>query len=395
MKKTVFTLLTILNIIFCYSQKNDSLKLELTNNLEALAKENLLVGFSVAIYNDSGTLYEKGFGFSNKQEEKNYTKNTIQNIGSVSKTFIGIALLKAQELGKLNLDDPINDYLPFKVINPHYPTENITIRQLTTHTSSIRDRDWWYGFNSYILKEKKNPSSRKKIYFSNSRQMISMEELFKNYLVKGGISYKTKSFSKYKPGKHYEYSNIASTLGAYIIEKATKEDFKKFTQKYIFDPLQMNNTGWSFEDIDFKNHSNLYTKSKKKLAFYSLVTYPDGGLITSSNDMAKYASELLKGYLGKGSILTKKSYKEAFANSLEKNQLKETNGNNVGVFFNVDDQNLIGHSGSDPGITTLMFFNTIKKSGSYLQVNTELKKKNSKNIQAIWNKLKEYQTQFE
>ena len=53
---------------------------------------------------------------------------TIQNVASVSKTIVGIALLKAQELGKLKLDEPINKYLPFKVFNPKFPNENITIR---------------------------------------------------------------------------------------------------------------------------------------------------------------------------------------------------------------------------------------------------------------------------
>ncbi|WP_234859114.1 serine hydrolase domain-containing protein [Aquimarina aquimarini] len=369
--------------------------LELTRELNELVKEKLLVGFSVAIYNDKGALYEKGFGYSDKQEKKDYTKNTIQNIGSVSKTFIGIALLKAQELGKLNLDDPINDYLPFQVVNPYYPNDTITIRQITTHTSSIRDRDLWYGFNNFFLKEKKKPLEKKKIYFRKPGQMISMKELFETYLVKGGKSYKAKSFFKYKPGTHYNYSNIAATLGAYIVEQATKEDFKTFTQKYVFDPLQMNNTGWSFKDVDFDNHSRLYTKSKKRLALYSMVTYPDGGLITSSSDMAKYASELIKGYLGEGTILTKKSYKEAFTGSLDGVLIQEANGDNCGVFFDITAQNLIGHGGSDPGIASLMFYDPKKRVGRYLQTNTDLYKKNLNNFLAVWDKLKKYETQFE
>lgn len=386
MKKYILILLFIANAILCYSQKNDSLTLELTKDMEGFVKENSLVGFSVAIYNDEGTLYKKGFGYSDKQEKKEYTENTIQNIGSISKTFIGIALLKAQELGKLNLDDPINNHLPIEVVNPYHPNNAITIRQITSHTSSIRDRDLWYGFNCYVLKEKKKPEEKKKLYFSNPDQMISMGELFENYLVKGSKSYKKKNFSKHRPGEHYEYSNIAAALGAYIVEQATGEDFKSFTQEYILDPLEMNNTAWSFTDIDFDNHTKLYTKSQKRIAFYSLVTYPDGGLISSTDDMTKYASELIKGYHGEGIILTPKSYKAAFTSALD---------DNCGVFFDITDKNLIGHNGSDPGVTTLMYYDPQTRIGKYLQVNTELSKKGLNNLLAIWNKLKEYETQFD
>ena len=98
-----------------YAQTNDSISNKLTNELNKIATDGSLVGFSVAIVNEEGTLYENGFGFADKKANIKYTEKALQNIGSISKTFIGVALLKAQELGKLHLDDDINDYLPFKV----------------------------------------------------------------------------------------------------------------------------------------------------------------------------------------------------------------------------------------------------------------------------------------
>ena len=71
----------------------------LTNELKDIYKQGQFNGFSVAIVNESGTLYEKGIGYSNVEIKKNYTEKTIQNIGSISKTLVGIALLKAQEFG--------------------------------------------------------------------------------------------------------------------------------------------------------------------------------------------------------------------------------------------------------------------------------------------------------
>ena len=377
-----------------FAQVNESITSALTRDLQELLAEEDFVGFSVAIYNEEGSLYERGFGYADKLTQKSYTEHTIQNIASISKTVSAIALLKAQELGKLDLDDPINKHLPFTVINPYYPDVPITIRQIATHTSSIQDRGYWYSFNSYVMKGKKQAGEKKKIYFSKPEKMLTLAELYHNYLNPDGKNYRKKSFSKHKPGEHYQYSNIASAIGAYIIELATGEDFKSFTQQHVFDPLGMDDTGWSWEDIDLDQHSKVYTVSHKPIAPYSLITYPDGGLRTSAHDMAIYGSELVKGYAGRGKLLSPKSYVEIYSGALTPEQLASRGNDNKGVFFEITDKHQIGHSGSDPGVTTLMYFDTDKRVGRYLQVNTEVNKKNRDTFRAIYNKLKEYETQF-
>ena len=394
MHKISVSLLFLIATLPCLAQTNDSIADALTRDLDVLASENLMVGFSVALYNKEGTLYERGFGYADKLTQKSYTEHTIQNIASISKTVSAIALLKAQELGKLDLDDPINKHLPFTVINPYYPDVPITIRQIATHTSSIQDRGYWYSFNSYVMKGKKQAGEKKKIYFSKPEKMLTLAELYHNYLNPDGKNYRKKSFSKHKPGEHYQYSNIASAIGAYIIELATGEDFKSFTQQHVFDPLGMDDTGWSWEDIDLDQHSKVYTVSHKPIAPYSLITYPDGGLRTSAHDMAIYGSELVKGYAGRGKLLSPKSYVEIYSGALTPEQLASRGNDNKGVFFEITDKHQIGHSGSDPGVTTLMYFDTDKRVGRYLQVNTEVNKKNRDTFRAIYNKLKEYETQF-
>ena len=64
------------------------------------------------------------------------------------------------------------------------------------------------------------------------------------------------------------------------------------------------------------------------------------------------------------------------------------------VFFEISENHQIGHSGSDPGVTTLMYFDAESGVGRYLQVNTGVNKKNRDNFRAIYNKLKEYQGEF-
>lgn len=403
MHKKIFIIALILSSgLFhkIFAQTNDSISKLLIKDLENIYSQNQIIGFSVAIVNQNGSLFEKGFGYSNKKENKKYTEKTIQNIASISKTFIGIALMKAQELGHLNLDDPINNYLPFKVINPYHPNTPITIRQLATHTSSIRD-PMKYQKNGYVLKKEKNGEAKVIKNFRPPNEMMSQAVFLENILNENGRWYKKNNFLKNKPGAMFEYSNIAAGLAALVLEKAVGECFNLLTKKYIFEPLNMSNSGWSFDEVDFSKHSTLYLNTDTELAFYQLITYPDGGLITSSNDLGKYLSELISGYAGSGKILKVESYKEYFKPNLTDENYKERNEYayndeyNIGVFMGVSAQNQIGHTGGDPGVTTLMFFNTKTKVGKILLVNTEIDKEGVNELRDIWKKLEEYESKFE
>ena len=399
MKKLVITLILNILVSSMYCQTNDSIAIKLTEELEKIYAREYINGFSVAIVNQDGTLYEKGFGYSDIKASKKYTNNTVQNIASISKTFIGIALLKAQELEKLNLDDPINKHLSFNVNNPYFPNEHITIRQLATHTSSIKDPSR-YEKNGYILKEKENKEAKVNSNFGSPDEKMALGEFLKNILSTEGKWYKKKNFLKTKPGEIFEYSNVAAGLAALVIEKATNQSFNEFTNEHILTPLGMSNSGWSFTEVDFSKHSKLYKDKETELALYQLVNYPDGGLITSSADLGKYLTELIAGNNGNGSILNKQSYEELFRPQLtdknynERNESAYNDEYNMGVFMGISAQGQIGHTGGDPGVATHMFFNTETKIGKLLIVNTDLKKEGIKEFIDIWKKLEEYETKL-
>lgn len=375
----------------------------LTSEINEISKNGIFNGFAVSIVNEKGTLYQNGFGFSDIENQKKYTDATIQNIASISKTFVGIALLKAQELGKLKLDDPINKYLPFRVFNPNYPKTEITIRHLATHTSSIADNDYYLTKN-YYLKENQDLKGTRLVFeetqvFNPASPKISMEDFLKNLLVKKGKWNTKRAYLKNKPGEIYEYTNIGTTLAAFIIEKATGESFDKFTAKYILRPLKMNASGWHFEDVDFASYSKLYENPKTVLPFYSMISYPDGNFITSVNDLSLYLTELIKGYNGNGTILGKESFKEYYRPQLEaKNFIDRNDRNpysesyNVGIFMGFGYTGFIGHTGGDPGVGSMMFFDPKNSIGRILIINTSFSDKiGNDTFYGIWNKLEKYQ----
>ncbi|MEM9023546.1 MAG: serine hydrolase domain-containing protein [Bacteroidota bacterium] len=369
----------------------------LTNALWAIHQQGQINGFGVAIANDEEVLYANGIGYAHVPDSTPYTAHTLQNIGSVSKTFIGLALLKAQEMGKLKLDDPVNQYLPFAVHNPRFPEDTITLRQLATHTSSILDTET-YNEQSYVLKELVTDSNLLKPVSERLNPpdaKIPMIAFLEHVLSADGKWYETACFSENRPGAIFDYTNVGATLAAAVVEVATGQPFDAFVKTHILEPLEMNASGWSFDAIDFAQHSTLYASPDTAIPQYSLVTYPDGGMLTSPADMGRYLSELIKGSVGEGTILTKESYQELFREQLTLEHIPwrsdEDDYNdeyNSGIFMGFTPKGHVGHTGGDPGIAAFMFFNPETKTGSFLMINTSVG--NSEGVAefyAIWKAL--------
>jgi CubicO group peptidase (beta-lactamase class C family) len=363
-----------------YSDEFINTQNELTKKLTEISKQTDFNGFGVALTNDKEVLYKNGFGIATIIPQQSYTENTIQNIASVSKTFIGLAILKAQELGKLKLDDSINKYLPFKVFNPNFPEIPITIRQLTTHTSSIVDGKS-YMEKTIILKDTINLANNLKIdisptHFNPPSAKMSIEEFLNNILNSNGKWYSKEGFSKRRPGTIYEYSNIGATLAALVLEKATGVSYDKFTTQYILEPLKMTASGWNFGTIDFTKYTHTYQNKTTPYPYYSLNTYPDGGMLTTSNDMSKYICELLKGFTENGTLLSKESYKEYFKPQLKAENFIERDTSefgdyNIGITMSFGPTGNFGHFGGDPGLFSVIYFDKEKKTGKYYITNTD------------------------
>lgn len=409
MKQTLLFILISISIFSCKREATiqnktslDILKDSLSSELVEIQRQGSIKGFGVAIVNEDTTLYTGGFGYSNMDTKLPYTKNTLQNIASVSKTLIGISLLKAQEMGKLSLKDPVNNYLPFKVFNPFNPQDTITVEHLATHTSSIQDGDL-YGKKSYVLQKAEDTLRTKSIptaeEFNAPKSDMDMGLFLENFLSPQGEWYQQANFLENKPGERYEYTNVGATLAAYIIEIATGVSYADFTKNHILVPLEMSSSGWNTNEVDTTYVTQLFTVDGKQIPGYKLITYPDGGLITSVADKAKYLSELIKGSSGNGGLLSEKSYKLFFAEFLSENNFEEERDTdrpfddeyNSGLFIGHTPIGYIGHMGGDPGVSTFMFFDPKSKIGKLLFVNTDLDEKGADQFYSIWEKLSEYE----
>ena len=114
--------------------------------LMSFAQEsNNIVGYSYAIIKDYKVVSMEAVGFSDIKLKRKYKTSTIQSIASISKSIMGVALMKAVDDNLVDLDEDINKYLPFKIVNPNSESDNyITLRNLATHTSGILDSNKYW-----------------------------------------------------------------------------------------------------------------------------------------------------------------------------------------------------------------------------------------------------------
>ena len=244
--------------------------------------------------------YQKAFGKLNKESGIDFTTHSVIPIGSITKTLPGIAILKTVELDYLSLDDDTNKYLSFKVINPYHPDKKITLRHLTTHTSTLtytRHYDKVYIFDNKIPPFYNDFKGKKKeiqaeIDTYNSKVNMTMEELIQKIYVVGGEWYTNKNFLSNSPDEKYSYCN----------ENATKQDYKSFIDEHIVSPMKMTSSGWSMSEYDNKDKGQLYLY-KNPLPNYNLITYPNGGFVTNIVDFTNYFQDIIRGYYGEGSLL--------------------------------------------------------------------------------------------
>lgn len=332
--------------------------------IEAKMKESAMVGLGAAIIVNKEVVWIKGYGYADKENQKPFTPNTIMNIGSISKTFTGVALMQAVEENKLSLDEDINKYLPFKVVNPYFPDEKITLRQLAIHTSGIAD-----AYPTYDS-----------VYHYGGDSPVQLGVFLKSYFEPTGKFYSKENFLNHKPGTYREYSNIGAALAGYIVEIAVGKKLNLYTRQQIFKPLKMNNTGWFFSEINLANHSKLYDNQNstiRNIELYGEITYPDGGVRTSVSELSRFFIALLNdGTYKKTRILKKASVDEMLRlhytidNKPENVKLNEKN---AGIFWSTKlNTTRIGHGGSDPGIKTEMLSDLSKDVAVILFTNTAL-----------------------
>lgn len=245
--------------------------------IDAILQQDINPGLApggvLTITRNGVEIYSKAYGFADPEHNIKNTPVSIFEAGSVSKQFAAAALLILVDEGKINLDDDVRKFIPEL---PDYGTP-ITVRNLFTHTSGIKD---WGS----ILALAGWPRTTKVYTQDIARQTI----------------FRQKSLN-FEPGTEYSYCNSNYTLIVTLVERITKKTLAEFTRERIFNRIGMTRTGWrdDFRKI-VPDRAIAYEKSGNRylmdMPFEQ--THGHSGLLTTTADLLKWNYYWMTGGFG-------------------------------------------------------------------------------------------------
>ncbi|MFI6944376.1 serine hydrolase domain-containing protein [Streptomyces sp. NPDC050418] len=208
-------------------------------------------------------------------------------VGSVTKTFVATVLLQLQGEGRVDLDDPVEKWLPGLVRGEGYDAERITLRHLLNHTSGIYDFLDDEEFAGRFFTEE---------FFDHRYDTFTPQEL-----VATGVRNK----ARFEPGEEWDYSNTNYVLAALVIEKATGEAYGDEIERRIIKPLGLRGTSVPGTDSRVpKPSSRAYHsftgpggKLRDVTELNPSAAFGSGEMISDSRDLTRFYSALLRGRL--------------------------------------------------------------------------------------------------
>ncbi|MEJ7626198.1 MAG: serine hydrolase domain-containing protein [Ferruginibacter sp.] len=237
------------------------------NYVEKAMIERHIPGLSLAVIHDGVTIKVKGFGLSNIENKIPVNPETIFQSGSIGKQFTATAILQLKEEGKLKLDDKISRYFA----GTPATWQNITIRNLLTHTSGIPD-------------------------FPEDSTGINLQN---NYTEQDLLRLAIKLPLGFKTGEKWAYSNTGYVLLGILIHQITGKFYGEILQEKIFAPLSMETIRIINEPDIIMNRSSGYElkngewKNQSWVA-PSLNTTADGSLYLTILDLIKWDAAITK-----------------------------------------------------------------------------------------------------
>lgn len=298
------------------------LKKQFEPHLKKTMKANKIPGFCIAVVKNSERIYAKAFGVKNLNTKEDLSILSLFHMASLTKPFVATAIMQLVEKGKIDLEKPIIEYLPyFKLKSSLYKI--ITVKQMLSHTSGmpdVEDYEW-----------------DKPVYDNDA-----LEKYVRSLADKDLVSI---------PGESYNYSNMAYEVLGDLIAKVSGKFFEDYIQKHILTPLGMKYSTLMKNEANSKLLTSPHVLKNSKVVVnnffpYNRIHAPSSTLISNVVDMSHWAiANLNYGKIGSKHILKKTSYAIMWKS-------RKAGINNVNIGWKLDDyrgNRIVYHGGHDTG----------------------------------------------
>jgi len=237
---------------------------ELKAAIADVIEEKDVPAVGIAMVDENGPVWIGALGKADLEKDTPADENTMFRIGSTSKMFVALSVLKLVEEGRLSLDARVADMVPdVEFENPWETTNPVRVVHLLEHTT---------GWDDLHLPE----------YAHNDPTPATLKE---------GLDFHPHSrISRWVPGTRMSYCNSGPPVAAYIVEKITGQDFEDYVVEHFFKPMGMETMTYRLSD-DVKAHgATLYDNGNTPQDYWYIIMRPSGSINASAKDMARFVS---------------------------------------------------------------------------------------------------------
>ena len=306
-------------------------------------------GAVVVVVKDGQILTARGYGYANLEKHTPVDpERTLFRPGSVSKLVTWTAVMQLVEQHKLDLDTDVNTYLDFKI--PPRDGQPVTLRQIMTHTA---------GFEETV----------KNLIFYDAGRVQSLGDVIKAWVPHRILD----------AGTTPAYSNYATAVAGYIVERVSGEKFEDYVERHVFAPLGMHNSSFRqpLQAALVPQMSEGYAKPGQPPEGFEIVgPGPAGALSSSGTDMGRF----MIAHLQRGELDGKRILEPATADEMHDSPLDKVNPRSLILplnrmelgFFetNINGREVIGHLGDTEAFHTSLHLYMKEGVGFYVSFNS-------------------------
>lgn len=233
---------------------------ETSEQIRKLMRKHDVTGLSIALVDDQRIVWAEGFGYADKEKKLPATAETVYRVGSISKLFTSTAVMQLEDAGKLSIDSAFVRYVPeFSIRSRFQEAPSITPRTMLTHHSGI-------------------PGDILKGFFTRNASHYStvIDDLKSEYVA-------------YPINFVFAYSNVAMSLLGYMVEAVSGEEFVRYMDRHVFEPVGMGSSSCELPPQIATLHSKGYKKGKT-YEDPDIREVPAGRMASNVMDLSRFIS---------------------------------------------------------------------------------------------------------
>jgi CubicO group peptidase (beta-lactamase class C family) len=319
---------------------------------------NQVPGLSAVIILDDSVYWNNNYGYMNLEDSIAVNDSTLFSVFSISKSVTSATIMQLVDKGYLSLDQNINDFIPFYIMNPRNGSDSISPRMLMSHSACVKN----WNFNDFITIG--DPTE-------------SLSSFIENYYTEGGDYFSQLNFYSYPPGTYYSYDNIGIALLGYLAEPLTGMEFIEYALDSILYPLNMTNSSWRLSDLNLDNLATGYSYSAGNYIPYDNMghpAYPGVSLRSSALEIANFNNMLLNNGVFEGRDLLSATAIDSMTRVQDSLWMGSYGPSGLGIYCaqNFGDRVAWGHNGgSMMGFAAQYYFCKDENSGIVITTNSE------------------------